>query len=274
MAGVIPLAGSLDHAGPLSRCVMDAAFLLDAIAVPNLWNLDARRAAAEIRKGVKSYRIGIPGQYFFDRLQPPVRKAVLSAFGVFRQLGARICKVNIKGMEDTARLAAEITGDEALAYHEKWLRLRPQDYGDDVRSRLEQCRKATAVAYIQAQQCRLAYGKRLSEVLETVDVLLVPTLPVVAPSIEQNEVLIGRSMVDVRNALLSLTRPGNLAGLPAISIPCGFSTEGLPVGLQLIGRRFDEGTLLRTAYAYEQATPWHLRFPLAGREEGRKDGDK
>jgi len=261
MGGVIPLSGSLDHAGPLSRCVMDAAFLFEAVAEPNLWNLNTERAIAEIRKDIRSLRIGIPRQYFFDRLQPAVRRAVLAAAKVFEQLGAGIAEVDLKGMEKTSQLAAEITADEALAYHEKWLERRSQDYGEDVRSRLELSRKSTATAYIQAQQDRLAYSERLAGAVENVHVLLAPTLPVVAPFIDQMEVKIGRSTEDVRLALLSLTRPGNLSGLPAISVPCGVSSEGLPVGLQLIGRRFGEAMLLRAAYAYEQATPWHHRFP-------------
>jgi aspartyl-tRNA(Asn)/glutamyl-tRNA(Gln) amidotransferase subunit A len=164
-------------------------------------------------------------------------------------------------MKETAHLAAEITGDEAFAYHEEWLSRRPQAYGKDVRFRLQQCRKATATSYIHAQQKRLAYTEGLAEAMEALHLLLTPTLPIVAPLIEQDEVRIERSTTDVRLALLSLTRPGNLTGLPAISIPCGFSPEGLPVGLQLIGHRSGEATLLRAAYAYEQETPWHCRFP-------------
>ncbi len=279
MTGVIPLSFSLDHAGPLSRCVMDAAFLFEAVAEPNLWGLDYRRVIADVRKGIGSCRIGMPRQYFFDQLQPAVRKAVLASVDVFRQLGAEIREVDLHKMETTARIAAEITGDEALAFHEKWLRLRPQDYGDDVRSRLKQCRKATASVYIQTQQERMEYSERLNKALETVHLLLTPTLPVVAPFIDQNEIKIGRSVQDVRLALLSLTRPGNLSGLPAISVPCGFSPEGLPMGLQLIGRRSGEAALLRAAYAYEQATEWHRRFPaedqrIRGSEDQRSRGGK
>jgi aspartyl-tRNA(Asn)/glutamyl-tRNA(Gln) amidotransferase subunit A len=272
MEGVIPLSGSLDHAGLLSRCVMDAAFLFEAVGEPNLWDLHTERAIAEIRKGIRSLRIGVPRQYFFDRLQPVVRKAVLAAINVFEHLGAGIAEVDLRGMEKTSRLAAEITADEALAYHEKWLERRSQDYGEDVRSRLELSRKSTATAYIQAQQDRLAYSERLAGSLENVHVLLAPTIPVVAPFIDQMEIKIGRSTEDVRLALLSLTRPANLSGLPAISVPCGFSSEGLPVGLQLIGRRFGEAMLLRAAYAFEQATPWHHRFPPdnAGVVEGQR----
>jgi aspartyl-tRNA(Asn)/glutamyl-tRNA(Gln) amidotransferase subunit A len=266
MSGIIPLAGSLDHAGTLSRCVMDAAFLLNAVAEPRLWKTDTARAASEIRNGVKSFRIGIPRQYFFDHIRTDVRKAVMASIGIFEQLGAKITELNLTGMEETAALASEITGDEAFAYHEKWLKQRPQDYGKDVRLRLEQSSKATAAVYIGAQQKRLAYSERLAGALNKVDMLLTPTLPITAPRIGQSEIRMGNAAEDVRAALLRLTRPGNLSGLPAISIPCGFSSEELPIGLQLIGRRFEDNTLLRAAYAYEQATPWHLAFPSDRRE--------
>jgi aspartyl-tRNA(Asn)/glutamyl-tRNA(Gln) amidotransferase subunit A len=261
MSGVIPLAESLDHAGPLSRCVTDAAFLLNAVANPRIWDSDPVRAVAEIRRGVKSFRIGIPRQYFFDSIQSDVREAVLASVAILEQLGARITELNLTGMEDTAGLAAEITGDEAFALHEAWLKQRPLDYGEDVRARLEQGSRATAAAYINARKKQLAYRNNFAEAMNKVDALLAPTLPITAPPIERTEIRIGNAIEDVRTALLRLTRPGNLAGLPAISIPCGFSSEGLPIGLQLIGRHFEETTLLRAAYAYEQATPWHLAFP-------------
>jgi aspartyl-tRNA(Asn)/glutamyl-tRNA(Gln) amidotransferase subunit A len=260
MTGVIPLSFSLDHVGPLSRCVADAAFMFQAIAEP-----DARqnpgRILSKIRKGIQSFRIGIPKQYFFNRIQPDVRRAVLTAAEVFRQLGACICAVDLQGMEETETLAAAITGAEALAYHSQWLKRRPHDYGEDVQARLELSNEMTAVTYIQALQKAQPYSERLAHMLDSVTLLLAPTLPIVAPDIEQKEVTIGKSHETVRSALLRLTRPGNLSGLPAISVPCGFSSEGLPIGLQLIGRRSGEIDLLRAAYAYEQATPWHHQFP-------------
>jgi aspartyl-tRNA(Asn)/glutamyl-tRNA(Gln) amidotransferase subunit A len=260
MNGIIPLAPSLDSAGPLCRCVTDAAFMFHAITESNFYSTPGI-IVSKIRKGIKSLRIGIPRQYFFDRIQSDVRRAVFAAVEVFEQLGAGICEVDLRGMEETAYLAAEITGTEALAYHWKWLKERPQDYGEDVRSRLEQCREMTAVTYIQARQHARAYAERLESALESVSLLLTPTLPIVAPDLGQKEIVIGKSHEEVRSALLRLTRPGNLSGLPAISMPCGFSSEGLPIGLQLISRRSGEDILHRAAYAYERATPWHKQFP-------------
>jgi aspartyl-tRNA(Asn)/glutamyl-tRNA(Gln) amidotransferase subunit A len=261
MNGIIPLSGTLDHAGPLSRCVLDAAFLFDAASDPNRWDCDAGRAAREIRRAIRSFAVGMPRQYFFDHIHPGVRECVLAAARVFEQLGADIREVDLKGMEQTARLAADITGCEASAFHEKWLRTKSRDYGKDVRQRLQQSRSLTAAAYIRSMRQKAIYSHEFEQAMESVRLLLAPTLPLPAPPIKAREVTIGRSREAVRVAMLRLTRPGNLTGLQAISIPCGFF-EGLPVGLQLIGRRFDEASVLRAAYAYECATPWHEHFPV------------
>jgi aspartyl-tRNA(Asn)/glutamyl-tRNA(Gln) amidotransferase subunit A len=261
LEGVIPLAPSLDHVGPLSRCVADAALVFESISRPILRDPGFRQIKQQIRKGAESFRIGLPRQFFFDRIHSEVRKAVLAAAAEFEKLGAEILEVNLRGMGKTNPLAAEITGDEALAYHSKWLDRRPQDYGKDVRVRLAQSRNSTAVAYIQARQEMNAYRRRLVQTLNRVHLIIAPTLPMVAPSIEEAAAGVFRSGRDVRTALLTLTRPANLSGLPAISLPCGFSSDKLPIGLQLIGRPSDEVTVLRAAYAYEQAAPWHKIFP-------------
>lgn len=262
LEGVIPLSGTLDHAGPICRCVADAALMFDAMAQSSVRAPGTPGTTVSgLRRGVKSIRLGVPRQYFFDHLQPAVRRNVLAAVKTLKELGASLREVNLKGMEETARLAADITAGEALAYHEEWLNKRPEEYGKDVGARLEQSRGLTAAAYIQALQKRLAYTEEFERVLDSVDLILAPALPVVAPGLDQEQVRTGRSRTDVRLALLSLTRPANLTGLPALSVPCGFSPDNLPIGLQLIGRRFGEATLLRAAWAYEQATPWHRQFP-------------
>ncbi|NLT65449.1 MAG: amidase [Acidobacteria bacterium] len=258
--GVIPLAWSLDHPGPLARSVRDAAILFDATAEPMQCGR-SRKQETLLRKEIRGLRIGIPRQYFFDRIHPEVRRAVLSAAEVFEQSGARVGEVNLKGMEETAQLAAAIVGAEAVAYHDEWMRQKPQEYGYDVISRLELTREFPATRYIRALQKMTAYRERLSAVLNDVDVLLAPTLPIVAPPLDVAIMKIGRAREDVLSALLRLTRPGNLSGLPSISVPCGFSSDGLPVGLQLIGKEFDEATLLSAAFAYESATDWHTYFP-------------
>ena len=266
LQGVIPLSFSLDHVGPLCRSTEDIALVLRVIAGedprdPN--RLDERETLRlrNLQKGVRGIRIGLPTQYFFNRLQKEVRSHVLAAVKTLEALGAKGVEVELKFMDETEHLSFEIVVAEAVAYHWKWLRKRGKDYGKDVRSRMERGFGQLSRTYLEAQQRRQLYTESFEHVLESVDVLVAPTLPVVAPRIGETEVREGRAVENTIAALLRLNRPGNLTGLPALSIPCGFSGDGLPIGLQLIGRRRDEGTILRVAYAYEQATPWHRLFP-------------
>jgi aspartyl-tRNA(Asn)/glutamyl-tRNA(Gln) amidotransferase subunit A len=262
MDGVIPLSFSLDHIGPLSRCVTDAAILFRVLSKTEIRKSGAVAIPTGLRKGVRSLRIGMPRQYFFDRIHPEIRKAVLNAAAAYEQLGATIIEIDLPPkMKETERLAAEITGDEAFAYHEKWLKEKPLEYGEDVLSRLLKSKNSSAISYINALQEMYAYRTQLDQALAAVDILIAPTIPMVAPTLDQKEVIFGKVHEDVRMALLRMTRPGNLSGLPAISIPCGFSSKGLPIGLQIIGHRLDEAGLLRAAYAYEAATSWHQQFP-------------
>lgn len=260
--GVIPLATSLDHVGPLCRCVEDAAIMLEILAgTESRPRTFAGSLARDLRSGVMGMRIGVPKQYFFERLHIDVRRRVLEAISCLERLGAYVTVVNLKGMNETAELAAQITVGEALTYHWNWLQKRPGDYGADLRDRLEGSKNQLSVVYLRAQARRHAYRDRLVEAMKSVDIMIMPTLPVVAPRLEEDEVLVGRTRENVRLALLRLTRPGNLAGLPSISVPCGFSAEGLPVGLQLMGHQRGDATVLRAARAYEEATSWHMHFP-------------
>jgi aspartyl-tRNA(Asn)/glutamyl-tRNA(Gln) amidotransferase subunit A len=264
--GVIPLAFSLDHVGPICRCVEDTAMMLEAIASPagrnsTHWPQIGRVFSRPLRQGAKGIRVGIPKQYFFDRLHKNVRGYVLTACAILYQQGAELREVEFKGMKEAAPLVGVITVGEALSYHWKWLRSRARDYGADVRERMEANRNQRTVEYLQAQEKRRMYTQAFVKAFESVDVVAAPTLPVLPPFIGQKEVSWGRTQEDVRAALLRMTRPGNLTGLPAISLPCGYTADNLPVGLQLFGRHYDEATLLRVAYAYQQATPWHRMFP-------------
>jgi len=260
MDGVIPLAFSLDHAGPMCRSVRDAGLMLNALinATPGIAIVNYLR---DLRDGVRGLQIGLPKNYFFEGLQREIRAGVLDACRVLERLGARIREVRLKGIEETARLVAEITVAEALAFHWNCLRRRPQDYGPDLRERMEKSVNQPTVVYLQAQEKRREITRTFAEVLEKVDALVAPTLPVVAPLLSEKEIRIARKKEPVRGILLRFTRPGNLTGLPAITLPCGFSPEKMPIGMQLLGRSHDEAKLLRIAQAYEEATPWHEIFP-------------
>jgi len=266
LKGVIPLAGSLDHVGPLTRCVEDAAIMLESMAnsdqTPTGGTSTGKPSLRkDLHKGIQGLTVGVPRQFFFEHISPTVRKNVLAAIATLEQLGARICEVTLKGMEETNELAGIITSGEALANHWKWIKTRGGDYGKDVFSLIRRAMNQRSSDYILAQMRREKYTERLSQVLQSVDALAAPTIPIVAPRVEENELVLGGKRESMRSALLRLTRPGNLSGLPAITLPCGFSREGLPVGLQLIGKRWDEAMVLRMAFAFEQATDWHRCFP-------------
>jgi aspartyl-tRNA(Asn)/glutamyl-tRNA(Gln) amidotransferase subunit A len=266
LCGVIPLAASLDHAGPICRCVEDAGIMLEAVAGAELcdpasFGKVGERFLQDLKKGLRGLRIGVPKQYFFDRIQRDVRRNTLDAIAVLEQNGAEVREVNLKLMGETAKLAGQITLAEALLYHWRWMQKRPDDYGPDLRIRLEEGMEISALAYLYAQEVRDAYTREFDCCLQSVDLIAAPTLPIAAPRIEEDEVMAGRARENVRIALLRLTRPSNLTGLPAISLPSGFTEDGLPTGLQLIGRHLEERTVLRAAYAFEQLTSWHARFP-------------
>ncbi len=178
-----------------------------------------------------------------------------AAVAKLEELGAATEDVPVPYIDEIPGAVTAIMLPEALAYHQTWMAQRPEDYGDDVRYRLELGATFLAVHYVQAQRLReLAVSAWKREVFSRVDILATPATPTVAGPID-------KSGLDQTFSLIRNTNPINLLGLPAISLPCGFTSEGLPIGLQLIGRWFDEGTVLRAACAYEQATEWHKRRP-------------
>jgi aspartyl-tRNA(Asn)/glutamyl-tRNA(Gln) amidotransferase subunit A len=266
LRGVIPLAPSLDHIGPICRCVRDAGLLLEVLAGadpcdPASFSRPKEQFCRELGRGLKGLRLGVPRQYFFDRLQPDVRRNTLVAISLMEENGARVREVSLRHMSETADLAGQITLAEALLYHSKWIQKRGDDYGSDLRIRLKEGMQISALAYLRAQKLREAYTRGFQDALKLVDLIVAPTLPVAAPCLAEKDVHTGQGKENVRMALLRLTRPGNLTGLPAISLPCGFTSNGLPTGLQLIGRQLEEKTILRAAHAYEEMTSWRSRCP-------------
>lgn len=259
-AGLLPLSWSLDHAGPLTRTVEDAAIVLQALAgrdEADSWSSpepvpDYR---AHLRDGVKGLRIGVPDSFFFDSLPPQTGAAVKEALRVLEGLGADVQPVTLPHISDIPHAVTAIMLPEALSYHRKWMAERPGDYADDVRYRLELGSLFTALDYVDAQRFReVVVRDWRDEVFSRFDLIVTPATQTTATPIEASD-------LSVVFSLIRLTNPLNLLGIPAISIPCGFSEDGLPIGLQLAGRWWDEATVLRAAYAYEQATDWHTRRP-------------
>ena len=261
---VLPLSWSLDHIGPLARMVEDAAILLQAIAGHD--PLDGSSAdepvpdyIATLRDGISGLRVGMPKQFFFDNLDPEVEEAVTAAIKTLSGLGANVAEVSLPHIADIPGALTAIMLPEALAYHHKWVAERPEDYGDDIRYRLELGATYLAVHYVQAQRLReMAVQAWREQVFSQVDLLVTPTTAIPAPPIEKDDSPAG---LQTTFNLIRFTNPVNFLGLPAISLPCGFTDASLPIGLQLIGRWWDEATVLRAAHAYEQATDWHKRRP-------------
>ncbi len=257
--GVIPLAWSLDHVGPMCRTAEDCALVLSVIAGPDGRDRACARVpvpdyAAQLDGGVKGLRVGLPREHFFEGAQEDVAEAVRRAVEVLAELGAQVREVSLPHVALAPQAVSAIILSEGLAYHLPWLRQRPQDYGPDLRLRLEMASLMPAVAYVQAQRLRAAIVEAWRRLWQEIDLLATPTTVVTAARIEEAD-------LSTTLTLLRNTNPFNLSGQPAISLPCGFDRQGLPIGLQLVGRWWDEATVLRAAHAYQRATDWHLRLP-------------
>lgn len=259
--GVVPLSWSLDHVGPLTRSAADAALVLKAIAGHD--DADESSSAEPVPDyqkeleypPVKRLRLGVPSSFFFDNVDAEVLAAVRKAIAQLEGLGMQVSEVDLPHVERAPHAVNAIMLTEALAYHQRWLAQRPDDYGEDVRGRLDMGVMYPAVVYVQAQRLRSFIVREWREkVFDRVDVLAVPTTPIPAPGVDEGD-------FQATLQLIRFTNPFNLLGVPAISVPCGFTQGGLPIGLQLASRWFEEGTLLRAAHAYQRATDWHRRAP-------------
>ncbi len=264
--GLTPLAWSMDHPGPMVRTVEDAALAMNVIAgydpqdVASA-NLPVPDYTAALTSDIRGLRIGAPRQYFDAPLDPEVRRSVNAALGQLEALGAEVREVDFPEFQDAASISTTMLMAEASACFRDLLARDGASLYEPVRLRLEAGLFISAADYLRAQQGRALFDRAARRLLDDVDLLAGPTEPVTAPPLLQQQVLAGEQEIGTVAALTQYTRPYNITGFPAISVPCGFSAEGMPIGLQLAGRPFDEETVLRAAHAYEQATEWRLRRP-------------
>jgi len=210
---------------------------------------------------VKGVRVGLLRAHFTDVAAPEVRSAVETAARQLEQAGAIVDEVNLTHVAHVGPASTAIVASEALAYHAAWMRARAQDYQPDVRERLRMGAFISGAQYLRAQQLRALVRSEIDGALVKRDVLLAPATPIPAPALGERETTLGDGKSDVRSALIRLTRPFNYSGHPAGSAPCGLTAGGLPIGLQLVGRPFDEATVLRVIDAYQRLTDWHTRRP-------------
>lgn len=277
-SGVVALAPTFDHVGPLARTVADAALILGAIAgrdpldAPTLAQprlipfTDARQLQQRLRSQFSKKRLlklGLPREYFFTAVSEEVREFVKAAVHTFEQLGAVIEEISLPHISDGDDASTTIALAEATHYHQSqgWFPAHSAEYGEDVRKRLEMGLDIRAADYLAALEVQRRVRAEFDEVLTRVDAIIAPTVPITAPRIGENVVEIESVEEPVRGALIRLNRPANLTCLPAISLPCGWSNENLPVGLQLIGRTWSEEQLLVIAQLFEQAHPEFRRHP-------------
>lgn len=257
---VVPLSWSCDFVGPLTRTVADAAHVLQAVAGHDAQDpTSSAQPVPDYRAGLADtlprLRVGMPRAEFEEGVRPDVRRVMLEAVEVLRRSGLQVVEVEAPPLGEAVTALLTILLVEASSIHREWLRDRPEGYSDAVRARLRAGAVIPGVDYLQAQRFRRLFVERLAELFRRVDLLVLPTCPFPAHAFSEEHP--GRDFTPY----VRRTGPFNLSGYPALSIPCGFSDEGLPLGLELVGRFFAEPLLLAAAHAYEQATAWHTRRP-------------
>jgi aspartyl-tRNA(Asn)/glutamyl-tRNA(Gln) amidotransferase subunit A len=260
--GVIPLSWSLDHAGPMARSVEDCAIMLQVLAgYDSKDNASANVAVPNfqtgMKDGIKGLRVGVPRKNWFDEnlgIDPQTEAAFNQALKVLENLGAPIIEIDGKPFSLARKANQTILVCEAYAYHEKTMREAPLKFGSSVRRRILEGAFLSAADYLTAQRARAVLNEQIRINFSQVDIFAVPGAarrPEPFEGMDPNE----------QNLRPSFTNPFNLTGLPAISVPCGFTAENLPVGIQFVAPAFQEAICFRVAYAYEQATEWHKRRP-------------
>ncbi len=260
LRGVFPLSWNLDHAGPLARTVRDAADVLQVIAGydpqdPVCQDVPVEDYPDSLEQGIHGRQIGLATGEYIEGAEAEVLAIVRESAKIFKQMGANVQEVTLDWLREAAMANGIITPADGATYHRQRLAEHPDWFGADVRQRLEMGRDYTSADYSLARRTQVELRRRAEQFFEQYDLLLLPTTPIAAPLIEGNDA------VDQARRLTRFTAPFNLTGLPAISIPCGFNRQGLPVGLQIAGRPWNEIGVLRAAYAYEQHTDWHTRRP-------------
>jgi aspartyl-tRNA(Asn)/glutamyl-tRNA(Gln) amidotransferase subunit A len=262
---VIPLSPHLDCVGPLARTSADAARLLDPIFVRGKDESSLQRDTKPSRAR-RWFRLGLPKGFFFDVLSPEVQFTFDHALRLLRKSDCTLKDVSIPLLFETEDAGNQIAWAEATHYHQRagWFPARAAEYGEDVRTRLETGAKVSATAYLQAMEVRYSFIEQFHAVMAkaNVDALVAPTTPIPASMIGEETTTVCGTNHPTRALLLRLNRPANLGGLPAVSVPCGFTPEGLPVGLQLIGAVTDEHLLLRVAGIFERSLPLNRRPPI------------
>jgi aspartyl-tRNA(Asn)/glutamyl-tRNA(Gln) amidotransferase subunit A len=264
----MPLSQSLDTVGPLAQTVEDCALLTGLMAGADPEDLTASTLPvpdymAAANGSLKGLRIGVPTAFYVDDLDAEVARVLDETIATLRKEGAEIVKVELPDQRQLTAACQLVLATEAAAFHKRWLIERPGDYGAQVLMRLQNGLAIPAVSYLEAMRWR---GPALAAWLAAVtgtDAVLAPVAPMPAPTIAESDVGNSLNAEAVIQRITKFTRPINYLGLPSLSIPTGFTKTGLPVGMQLVGRAFDEAMLIRIGAAFQRATDYHQRVPRA-----------
>jgi aspartyl-tRNA(Asn)/glutamyl-tRNA(Gln) amidotransferase subunit A len=266
LQGVMALAWTLDHGGPMARSAEDCALILQAIAGHDLaypYSLDAPAAdyRGSFRDDLIRVRVAIPADDLFERAQPEVLASVSLAIGVLETLGAHVERVSIPLIEEANEVSSAIVAAEAAAAYLPLLKNDAADVDPSVRRRLQAGFAIPGPLYVHAQRLRREFAAQVGSLMLGFDAIATPTVPTVAPRLLTDRSRTPAHEAESRRTLTQFTRPFNLSGQPAVALPCGFSSDGLPISLQVIGRPLEDELVLQIGHAYQRATDWHRRRP-------------
>lgn len=261
LQGVLPLSWNLDHAGPMTRSVQEAAIILQVIAGydpqdPVSVDIPVPAYLENLERGVKGWKIAlVDNEYVETSTDPEVMEAVRKAAQFFEEQGAIVSNISLPGLYEAAKANGLLVISDAAAVHQERLASQPEKFGEDTRQRLETGKAYSSSEYILARWEQVKLRRQFEGIFSDYDLLLTPTTPMPAPRIQ------GPDAIEQARILTRFTAPFNLTGLPAISVPCGFTDEGLPIGMQIVAAAWAEAALFRAAYTYEQGTQWHTHKP-------------
>jgi len=260
LRGILPLSWNLDHAGPITRKVEDAALMMQVMSGYDELDPTSLKTLpgdyySHLRDGMNERKIALAVGSYIEDSDPEVLEAVRQAAKVLADQGVIITEVNMDFLREAAAANAVMTQADGAAFHRERMKEHPDWFGADVRLRLETGAAFTSTEYSLARRAQTEVKRRCELLFDEYDALILPTTPIPAPVLE------GENAVERARQLTRFTAPFNLTGLPALSVPCGFTKDGLPIGLQIVSRAWNEAGVLRAGYAFQEATEWHKKKP-------------
>jgi aspartyl-tRNA(Asn)/glutamyl-tRNA(Gln) amidotransferase subunit A len=265
-AGAMPLSWTLDTVGPLAQTVEDCALLTGLMAGadaedPTASDLPVPNYMAAAREPIKGLKIGVPTTFYVDDLDAEVARVLDETLATLKKGGAEVVKVELPDQRQLSAACQLVLATEAASLHKRWMIERPQDYGAQVLMRLQNGLAIPAVSYLEAMRWRGPALAAYLAAVEGTDAVIAPVAPMPAATIAESDVGNSLEAEAVIQRITRFTRPINYLGLPSLSIPAGFTKSGLPVGMQIIGRSFDEAMLIRIGAAFQRATDFHQKVP-------------